>query len=109
MGQSGEQADFWWDLQPALVEAGWVHITWQHPPGPLPMLLRQGIERPASGNVGAENVEIHLHPDHRSRLLPAATALIEVLNKIGITATDAGFNAHSTNKGAIHILLGDKR
>jgi hypothetical protein len=22
---SGEQADFWWDLEPALVSAGWVH------------------------------------------------------------------------------------
>jgi len=109
MGRGGEQADFWWDLEPAIVAAGWTHIFWQYPPGPLPMLLMQGPDRPGSGSVGAENVEVHLHPEHRVRLLPAATALVAILNEIGIAARDAGFNAHSINNGAIHILIGDKR
>jgi hypothetical protein len=109
MGQGGEQADFWWDLQPAIVAAGWTHIAWQYPPGPLPLLIKQGPDRPGSGSVGAVNVEVHLHPDHRKRLLPAATALVSVLNEIGIAARDAGHNAHSTNNVAIHILIGDKQ
>lgn len=108
MGQGGEQADFWWDLQPALVAAGWRHLAWQFPPGFMPMLIAQGPSRPVSGSVGAADVEIHLHPDHRVRLLPAATALIEVLNEIGIAARDAGYNAHNINTAAIHILIGDK-
>jgi hypothetical protein len=108
-GKGGEQADFWWDLQPAMVAAGWRHIVWQYAAGQLPMMVTQGPDRPASGIVAAENVEIHLHPERRDRLLPAATALIEVLNETGIAATDAGFDAQCVNNDALHILIGDKR
>jgi hypothetical protein len=98
---SGEQADFAWHLQSALTDGGWLHI-------PV-LFITQGNARPISGSVGATNVEIHLHPQSRDALLPAATALIEVLNKMGIAATDAGFNAHSENASAIHILIGAKQ
>jgi len=105
---SGEQADFWWDLQPAITAAGWAHLPWDFPPMVGGLLVTQGPDRPASGSVAAANVEIHLHPEHRERLLPAATALISALNEIGIAARDAGYNTHSANNAAIHILIGDK-
>jgi hypothetical protein len=106
-GNSGEQADFLWRLESALANlepdvpnAGWIELAWGG--------LQRG-NRPASGSVAAQNVEIHLHPESREKLLPAANGLISVLKEIGIEAKDAGFNAHSTNVDAIHILIGDKR
>jgi hypothetical protein len=108
IGQGGEQADFWWDLQPAIMVAGWTHIAWQYPPTDFPLFIAQGPDRPVSGSVGAANVEIHLHPEHREKLLPAATALISALNEVGIAAREAGYNTHNINTGAIHILIGDK-
>ena len=101
----GEPADFNWDLHSPLLAAGWIHVDWIS----AGFHLTQGPDFPVSGSVGAVNVEIHLHPASRSLLLPAATALIEALNEIGIAATDAGFNAHSQNTDAIHILIGPKR
>jgi len=108
IGSNGEQADFWWVLQPAIVAAGWQHLIWQYPPGSLPMLIIQGPNRAGSGNVGAANVEIHLHPDNREKLWLAAMALVGALNEVGIAAREAGFNAHSTNNAAVHILIGPK-
>jgi hypothetical protein len=109
---SGEQADFWWDLQPAIVAAGWVHIPWEygHPDKPMQgggIIITQA-DRPASGSVAVTNVEIHLFPRERDLLLPAATALISALNEVGIDAADAGYNASSATANAIHILIGDK-
>ena len=107
---SGEQADFWWDLQPMLIEAGWIHAQWTPPQisNSIAEFTRQG-DRPMSGVVAAQNVEIHLHPDRREQLLPAASALVTALSEAGIAAIDAGYNAHNGNNAAIHILIGDKR
>jgi hypothetical protein len=104
-GGSGEVADFWWDLQPTIVAAGWVHLPFVVP---NTLIIRQG-DRPLSASVGATNVEIHVRPEERSALGPAAVALISVLNEIGIEATDKGFNSHSPNSETIHIHIGDKR
>lgn len=101
---SGEQADFLWLLEPVLVSAGWQHIPWSGTAD----IVRQG-DRPISGSVAAQDVEIHLHPESRDKLLPAATALISVLNAHGIVASDVGFNCHSGNTNAIHIMIGDKK
>jgi hypothetical protein len=106
LGGSGEQVDFWWDLEPALIAAGWTHIPWNQVGG---IFVTQGPSRPISGAVAVSDVEIHLHPNHRATLEPAATALVAALNDVGIAAKDAGFNAHSMNEAAIHILIGDKR
>jgi hypothetical protein len=100
---SGEQADFWWILQPAIVAAGWNHVRWSGTGD----IVRQG-NRPWSGDVGAKNVEIHIHPESRSELEAAAAALVAVLNKIGIAVHDVGFNSHSGNTTAIHIMIGEK-
>jgi len=103
---SGEVADFWWDLEPVITAAGWLHLPWN--PLSVGMLVYQGL-RPVSGSVGASNVEIHIRPEERATLGPAGAALISVLNEIGIEAMDIGFNSHSANPEAIHIHIGDKR
>jgi hypothetical protein len=59
--------------------------------------------------VAAQNVEIHLHPDVRTTLLPAAMALTSALNGIGIAAMEVPFNCHSRNPTALHILIGDQQ
>jgi len=112
---SGEQADFIWRLELALANfeegipnAGWIEVPWGfYQVGQQE--IRRGPHRPPSGSVAAQNVEIHLHPESREKLLPAATALISVLKEIDIEAKDAGFNAHTVNVDAIHILIGEKR
>jgi len=101
---SGEQQDFWWDLEPAIVAAGWVHVRWS---GTGDVII-QG-NRPLSGDIAADNVEIHLHPESRSELEPAAKALVVALNEAGIATRDAGFNTHSGNTRAVHIMIGEKR
>ena len=104
---SGEVADFWWDLQPALIAAGWEHLPWfddllggiYHRQPPLPI----------SGIVGATNVEIHIRSEERMALAPAAEALVAALNDAGIAAADVGFNCHSKNVNALHIHIGEKQ
>jgi hypothetical protein len=103
---SGEQAGFWWDLQPVLIAAGWKNVPWRY--GESSGGVTQG-GRPETGEVAATNVEIHIHEKQRSKLAPAAAALISALNDIGIEAKDMGFNAHNSNITAIHILIGEKR
>ena len=61
------------------------------------------------GAVAAQDVEIHVHPESREKLGPHTAALVAALNEIGVAAIDRGFNAHSQNVDAIHILVGDKR
>jgi hypothetical protein len=102
---SGEQADFWWILQPALTAAGWKNVSWRY--GQSTGGYSQG-GRPETGEVAATNVEIHLHPAQRGKLEPAASALISALNDVGIDARDIGFNAHNSNCTAVHILIGEK-
>lgn len=103
---SGEQAEFWWDLQPALIASGWINVPWKY--GTSSGGWSQG-SRPETGEVAVTNVEIHLHKEQRQNLAPAAAALISALNDIGIEAKDAGFNVHNSNDMAIHILIGEKR
>jgi hypothetical protein len=117
-GNSGEQADFLWRLEMALtnlpppenrLNADWMEISWGfNRVGVGAQALQRGT-RPVSGSVAAQNVEIHLHPEYRAKLLPAATALISALNDVGIVAKEVGFNAHSSNDDAIHVLIGEKQ
>jgi len=106
---SGEQADFLWRLEPAIMAAGWVHVHWVGPPwlGPT-TVITQG-PRPLSGSVAASNVEIHIHPGEESRLMPAAAALASALNEIGIAAAIVQFNTLNASPNAIHVLIGEKR
>lgn len=103
---SGEQADFLWELRPLLQTAGWELVPWV---GPGPPLSFGDSGLPVMGAVAAQDVEIHVHPESREKLGPPAAALVAALNEIGVAAIDRGFNAHSQNVDAIHILVGDKR
>jgi hypothetical protein len=101
---SGEQADFWWDLEPVITAAGWIHVPWTGTGD----IVRQG-NRVISGAVAAANVEVHLHSQSEQQLLPATTALIWALEDVGIAARHPGFNCNSGNTNAVHILIGDKQ
>ena len=103
---SGEQANFWYDLQPALIAAGWKNVPWRY--GESTGGHTQA-GRPETGEVAVTNVEIHLHPEQRGKLASAASALISALNNVGIEARDMDFNAHNSNCTAIHILIGEKQ
>jgi hypothetical protein len=103
---SGEQANFWWNLQPALAAAGWKNVPWRY--GESTGGYSQA-GRPETGEVAATNVEIHIHPGQRGKLASAASELISALNNVGIEARDMGFNAYNSNPTAIHILIGEKQ
>lgn len=106
----GEQADFIWDLEPVLTNAGWKQLPWfSTAMGPNQVIFRGSSQRPALGNVSARHVEIHLAPSARTTLQPAADALISALNDNGIAARDAGYNINNGNTAAVHILIGPKR
>ena len=106
----GEQADFIWDLEIVLSNAGWRQIAWfATAMGPNLVIHRGSSQRPTLGNVSALGVEIHLAPSARSALLPAANALILALNDAGIVARDSGYNIMNGNTNAVHILIGPKR
>jgi len=63
---------------------------------------------PISGIGSGTNVEIHIHPQSRASLAPAAAALIAALTAAGIIASDEGFNLHTQNVRAVHIVIGVK-
>lgn len=106
----GEQADFIWDLEPILANAGWKELSWCSTQlGPNLVIHRGSSQRPTLGNVSASNVEIHLSPNFRAALSPAANAVISALTGIGINARDAGYNIANGSDAAVHILTGPKR
>jgi hypothetical protein len=120
-GSSGEQADFLWRLESALApvilypndrqqkNAGWVELSWGfNRIGVGATAIHRG-NRPVSGPVAAQNVELHLYPDFRDALLPAATALVSALRDVGIEAQIAAYNTYDSNDDAIHILIGEKQ
>ena len=99
-----EPMHFWWDFAHALTAAGWSHMAWTDMSG----IYKVQGPLPRSGSVPGMNVEIHIHKESRAVLEPAALALIATLRENGIDAEDAGFNVHSVNTRAIHIVIGDK-
>ena len=105
IGTDSEQADFLWLLVPVLEAAGWQHIPWSGPG----LYIAQGDARARSGQVGAKNVEIHIHDSVLASLTPPGGALAAALNEIGIAAALVPFNCHSTTHSAIHVLIGPKQ
>lgn len=101
---SGEQANFLWSFRLILEKAHWIQVPWK---GPGLGISFGNTGLPVSGSVGAQNVEIHLHPESREALKPAANALITSLNEAGVSASDGGFNTSNENTGVIHILVGE--
>jgi hypothetical protein len=69
-------------------------------------------ERHRYGIANVLNVSIELNPLNRETLLPAANALADALNGIGIAATVEAqiiSTRGNTNADAIHFLVGEKR
>lgn len=104
----GEQADFAWDIEEMLGNAGWNQQQWGAIAGGPAVVNDRGRWRPFAGSVSAINVEIHIDPDSRKKLLAAADAFISILNDIGIEAKHVPFNTRNANADAIHILIGPK-
>lgn len=93
---------FLWNLEPAIVAAGWKHLNWVGSE-----VTTQGL-RPFNGLVWADDVEIHIRQAEEPALRPAGDALISVLGELGIAARFAGFNTFSINVSTIHVLVGLK-
>jgi hypothetical protein len=68
------------------------------------------MQRRVYGVANVSNVDIELSPEHREQLLPAATALVEALNGVGIAAEimPTLISGISANKDAVHVLVGEK-
>ena len=101
-----EQWDFLWVLEPVISGAGWDHIDWVggqvFKKGGWPGDRFYGV-------MGVINVSVEIHPQSRAGLLPAAEALAQALNEVGITASVGTFNNSSVNADAVHLLVGPKR
>ena len=108
-GGDGEQADLCWDIEEMLANAGWDQQQWGViSVGGIPAINDRGTSRPRAGNVSAANVEIHLEPDTRAALLPAAMAFGHELNVLGIHTKIVRNNTRNANIQAMHILIGPK-
>jgi hypothetical protein len=109
-----EEWDFLWQFEEVPAKAGWEFVEWAPNPNPHP----SGVFRKYNwtgqlrvyGEANVSNVVIELEPENRDRLLPAATALVDALNEIGISASVAQvrINEISATRDAIHILVGPK-
>lgn len=113
IGQAGgnvrEQWDFLWDIEPLFNEAGWIFVDWTGPQfiGRLNWTMTQH----AYGITNVLNVSIESYPQVRDALLPAAEALADALNRIGIAAIvePAVISSTSANADVLHFLVGEKR
>jgi len=63
------------------------------------------------GVANVLNISIELSPENRDALLPAANALADALNGIGIAAVVEAtiISSASENANALHFLVGEKR
>ncbi len=98
-----EQWNFLWYLEPAISKAGWMHVDWD---GGVKFKKNSWPGDHWYGRAAVLNVSIEVHNDG---LKPAAVALADALNSIGIEATLGDLNNSSTNYDAIHLLVGPKR
>ena len=104
----GEQADFVWDIEEMLAKARWDQQPWVQITAGAVAFNDRGVLRVRAGQVSATNVEIHLDPDWRPALLPAATAFGHALNELGIKTKITNNNTRNLNVQAMHILIGPK-
>jgi hypothetical protein len=103
-----EQWDFLWQLEPIFQKAGWTFVDWVGPK--VFGKLNWTMTPHQYGIANVSNVDIELSPENRDKLLPAAQALADALNSIGIAATvqPQPISGVSTTTDAIHILVGAK-
>jgi hypothetical protein len=108
-----EHCDFLWVLEEILAKAGWAFVDWFPGTLPHPGVFRKTnwtMQRHTYGVANVSNVVLELEPANREALLPAAKALADALNEIGIRAAlpEVHINPVSMTKNAIHILVGPK-
>jgi hypothetical protein len=103
-----EQWDLAWQLEPIFPKAGWVFVDWIG--GKTFSKLNWTMHPHTYGVANVSNVSIELSPEHREKLLPAANALAEALNGIGIATTVEAnpISGTSITPDAIHLLIGTK-
>jgi hypothetical protein len=108
-----EEWDFLWWLEEIIEKGKWVFVDWN--PGPLPhpgvFPKRNWTMRVHTyGATNVSDVVVQLDDENREKLLPAATALVDALNGIGIRASapQRNINWNSATKDAVHILVGQK-
>jgi hypothetical protein len=102
-----EQWDFLWQLEPVFAKAGWVFRDWTGPQ--VFSKLNWTMTPHWYGVANVLNVSVQVDPKSRDELLPAAEALVKVLNEIGITAaletigsTSANFDAVARKDRVLH-------
>lgn len=104
----GEQADFVWDIEEILEQAGWKQVAWGvHAMGVS--VIERGMQRPTAGSVSSQNLEIHLDRSSEETLRPAAEALVAALSSVEIVAKIVPINIVNVNTSAMHLLAGPKR
>jgi hypothetical protein len=103
-----EHWDLLWRLEPLFPQADWVFVNWVGDGffGKIPWTMVGRIY----GEANVSNISIELSPENRERLLPAATALADVLNEIGLAAQVEPqlIASRSQTTDAIHVLVGDR-
>lgn len=88
------------------VRGDWREVAWK---GRSPTVFhREGF--PSIGSVTLEGVVVQVHPNERSLLGPAAAALVDLLQDLGIESRlDIGSAlGGSSNAQTIHIMVGKK-
>ncbi len=105
-----EQWDLLWQLEPVFAKAGWIFVDWNGEKFRTFGKLNWTMQVHMYGYANVSNVSIELSPENREKLLPAANALAEALNSIGITAVVEGgiISGTSATNHAIHFLVGPK-
>jgi len=103
-----EQWDLAWQLEPIFPKAGWIFIDWIG--GKTFSKLNWTMTPHTYGVANVSNISIELTPEYREKLLPAANALADALNGIGIAATVEAnpISGASTTPDAVHLLIGAK-
>jgi hypothetical protein len=107
-GVDPEILSFVFTIELILSAAGWAELNWQ---GDGETLIRQEGQSLIRIGASVTNVVIGAHVDQPPKFLEFAQALSDALVNEGITATSALHIRHvqsSTNKNAIHIMVGRK-
>jgi hypothetical protein len=104
-----EQWDLAWVLEPLISQAGWEFVDWIGGISRIPK-FNWTMQRHWYGVANVSNVVIELTIENREPLLPAARALVDALNAVGIAAKveDNPISGTSITPDAISILIGPK-
>ncbi len=105
-----EQWDFLWQLEPVFARAGWIFVDWDGQKFSAFGKPNWTMQIRQYGYANVSNAAIELTPENRETLLPAAQALVEALDGVGIIARiePHPISGVSNTADAIHFLVGNK-